>query len=447
MQPLCWANTVKLTLSIQHARELELLLQHNSLPSIEHLEVTNEDLHIVLPTSNEKSILNIESNDVHLRRERIDGIRLRYLLLRYINLTDIITSIDSLSMPVLETLILVDMYDHTLDHLGKFQELCSSKRLPALKNLHFSFCFPQQIEVAWQMSSFNWKDKWPFDSVDSYIDESYNYVKAKYTCIPQNIFIIYNHPIDFLIRHRRTFHNHHLVTHVSKPIFTTRRRLTQWSTDQKYESNQISEILRVLASGRVNELHLIYFDEQPYISTIKSTFHSDCKFWLDHLRSIKFDIKSESIEKFQRVAIVKQVLDVSMNLSHLVVEWNDFRHCSRSYSNLRHVHLVLARLYPQPKQHFHIDRLTQLAPQLCVLETSRAIIMFDDYLIEFTLNIIRRFDQLIHLVINKDGIYPIKHQIKTIFNDKLIAAGHGQVFDCNNIQIIFPRYNQLNIWL
>jgi hypothetical protein len=61
---------------MQHASELELLLQHNSLPSIEHLEVTNEDLHIILPADNEKSILNIQSNDVHLRRERIDGIRL-----------------------------------------------------------------------------------------------------------------------------------------------------------------------------------------------------------------------------------------------------------------------------------------------------------------------------------------------------------------------------------
>ncbi|CAF0841766.1 unnamed protein product [Rotaria sordida] len=93
MQSLCLPNTVKLTLSIQHASEVELLLQHNSLPSIKHLEVTNEDLHIVLPI--------------------------------------------------------------TLDYLGKFQELCSSKRLPALKNLHFSFCFPQQIEVAWRMSLFN----------------------------------------------------------------------------------------------------------------------------------------------------------------------------------------------------------------------------------------------------------------------------------------------------
>jgi hypothetical protein len=73
--------------------------------------------------------------------------------------------------------------------------------------------------------------------------------------------------------------------------------------------------------------------------------------------------------------------------------------------------------------------------------------MFDDYLIEFTLNIICRFDQLVHLVINKDGFYPVKHQIKTIFKDKLIAAGHGQVFDSDNIQIRFPGYNRLSIWL
>jgi hypothetical protein len=149
-----------------------------------------------------------------------------------------------------------------LDHFGKFEDLCSSQHLPALKNLHFSIVFPQEIEVAWRMSSFNGKDKWPFNNVDSYIDESYNYVDAKCACITQNIFIIYNHPIDFLIRHRRTFHNHRLMTHVSKPIFTTRRRLMQWSTDQKYESNQISEILRVIASDRVNKLHLSWFDEQ-----------------------------------------------------------------------------------------------------------------------------------------------------------------------------------------
>jgi hypothetical protein len=127
MQPLCWPNTFKLTLSIQHASELELLLQHNSLPSIEHLEVTNEYFHFVLPTDNEKSILNIQSNDVRLRRERIDGIRLRYLLLRYINLIDFITLIDSLTMPVLETLILVDMYDHSkllLDFIPSIIQFC-----------------------------------------------------------------------------------------------------------------------------------------------------------------------------------------------------------------------------------------------------------------------------------------------------------------------------------
>ena len=123
-------------------------------------------------------------------------------------------------------------------------------------------CFPEQIEVAWRITSLNWKDKWPFDNVDTYLDESYNYVKAQYTYMTQKIFIIFNHPIDFLIRHRRTFHNHCLVRHVSKSILTTRRRLIEWSTDEKYQSNQISETLRVLLNGHVNELHFIYFDRQ-----------------------------------------------------------------------------------------------------------------------------------------------------------------------------------------
>ncbi|CAF3878406.1 unnamed protein product [Rotaria sordida] len=159
---------------------------------------------------------------------------------------------------------------------------------------------------------------------------------------------------------------------------------------------------------------------------------------IQHASEVELLLQHNSLPSIKHLEVTNEDLHIVLP----IMEWNDFRHCSRSYSNLRHVHLVLARLYPQSKQHFHIDRLTQLTSQLCVLETSRAIIIFDDYLIEFTLNIIRRFDQLVHLVINKDGIYPIKHQIKTIFNDKLIAAGHDQVFDCNNIQIIFPRYNQ-----
>ncbi len=186
---------------------------------------------------------------------------------------------------------------------------------------------------------------------------------------------------------------------------------------------------------------------QTSVLLMTSNCHSHWGLWLHHLRSVTFNIKSGSIERSQRVAIVKQILDASPNLTHLVVAWKDFRHCSQTYSNLKHVHLILDRLYPEPKQHFNVHRLTQLAPHLCSLETSHATIMFNENLVEFVLKIIHRFDQLVYLILNKDSLYRSKEEEKIIFKDKLIAAGHGRLFDCNNIQINFPRRDELCIWL
>jgi hypothetical protein len=112
MQPLCWPNTVQLTLSIQRPSELMLLLQCNALPAIEHLNVTNEELHTALPLGVSKSVPYIRLSE-HGLREGADGTRLRFLLLRYITLSDVIILIGSLTMPLLEKLILVDMYDHS----------------------------------------------------------------------------------------------------------------------------------------------------------------------------------------------------------------------------------------------------------------------------------------------------------------------------------------------
>ncbi|CAF3626498.1 unnamed protein product [Rotaria sordida] len=266
MQQLYWPNTVQLTLSIQHSSELMLLLQRGALPMIEHLNVTNEEIRTVLPLDRHKSVGNIQLCENDLRQIG-DGTRLRSLLLRYFTLTDVIILIGSLSMPLLEQLILVDLYDH------------------------------------------------------------------------------------------------------------------------------------------------------------------------------------KSIERSHRVAIVKQILDASPNLSHLKIHWKDFRHCSQTYSNLKHVHFVLDRLFPEPKQHINVRQLTQLVPHLYSLETSDANIIYDENLVKFVLKIIHRFHQLVYLRLNKDGLYPVKEEKKIMFKERLIAAGHNRLFDCNNIQIEFPGYNGLCIWL
>ncbi len=126
-----------------------------------------------------------------------------------------------------------------LDRLGQFQELCSSTKFPALKNLHFSLCFPQEIEHAGEF-------------------------------IPKILFVIYNCPINLLYRHKRSFHNYGFATHVSAPIRTIRRQFVQWTCDQQYEAEQFNKTLQIVASGHVNELHLTYLNERVSQKRINS---------------------------------------------------------------------------------------------------------------------------------------------------------------------------------
>ncbi|CAF1343961.1 unnamed protein product [Rotaria sordida] len=342
----CWPNTAQLTLSIQCSNELILLLQRNTLPSIEQLSVTNEELHFPLLLNEGKSASGIRLCK-HDLRERLDGTRLRYLLLRYLSLSDVVILLDALTMPLLENMILVDLYDYT---------------------------------------------------------------------------------------------------HTSVPIITTRRQLIQWTSDVKYEPDHLVKTLQILASGRVNELRLTYFNE---LLNASMTLHypSSCDLLFRHLRSLTFNFLSKSISKLERVTIIKQILDASPNLSHLVVPWEDFRECSHSYLNLRHVNLILERLYPEPIEYFNVDRLAQLAPYLCSLETSREIIKLNENLVQFIWKIIHRFDQLVYLIVNKDCLYRSKHEKQKIFEERLLAVGHNQLFNCNNIKIEFRRYDELRIWL
>ncbi|UJR31600.1 hypothetical protein I4U23_019086 [Adineta vaga] len=208
MEPLSWPNTVQLTLSIQQPSELKLLFQHNALPVIEQLNVINENQYIALLFHTSKSIQD------NLREKSNDTIYLKCLILRYMILHGVVSLIGSLNMPLLEKLILIEMYDDTLDCIGEFQELCSSTHLPCLKNLHFSLCFPQEMEPMWQMSSFNYNRQWPFNNIDCYLDDCYIRTQKESDLIPKTLFVIYTHPINVLFRYKRTFYNYGFTTHI-----------------------------------------------------------------------------------------------------------------------------------------------------------------------------------------------------------------------------------------
>ena len=150
-----------------------------------------------------------------------------------------------------------------------------------------------------------------------------------------------------------------------------------------------------------------------------------------YLRSLVFHFARYSKTNKTQTPL-KQILDRSPNLSHLVVHWEDFRECETTYLNIKHIHLVLCQTFPEPKQHFDVCELSQLVPNLCRLEISNANIMFTDYLAEFVLEIIRRF-----------------HQKKRLrFKEKLLVQGHEQqLFDANNIQIRFALADKIYISL
>ena len=106
MAPLYLPNTRRLTLSVQHATELELILRRNVTPVLEHLSVTIERMDLLVIQAPESPFRLCEQN----LRQKADGTRLRALLLRHISFDDLIVLLDSLSMPSLETLTLLDVY-------------------------------------------------------------------------------------------------------------------------------------------------------------------------------------------------------------------------------------------------------------------------------------------------------------------------------------------------
>jgi hypothetical protein len=178
-----------------------------------------------------------------------------------------------------------------------------------------------------------------------------------------------------------------------------------------------------------------------------SNYPSSSPSLLNHLRSMSFQFETERMKEAERVYIVKQILDSSPNLSHIEIDWNDFRHFSKRYSNLQHVHLFLDRLCRTAKEPFNIDRLNELVPNLYCLEISGGYLMFNENLVQFIFKIIHRFHQLVYLTLNKNDLYQSKDDKKILFKQRLIEIDNGQLFHCNEMQIRFTLLDRLYIWI
>ncbi|CAF3575226.1 unnamed protein product [Rotaria socialis] len=302
------------------------------------------------------------------------------------------------------------------------------------------------MEHAWQMSSFICNGKWPFDNLGCYLDDSWISVDGDLNFVTDPLFVVHKRPINVLLQHKRTLHNHRLVEHAIIPIVTNGRRSLDLTCDRTDQPDKLLKNLQVAANSSVNKLYLTCEVGRTNIP-VTSNYPVCSDLLLRHLRSMTFNFEPDSTQNTVRIMIVEQILDASPNLSHLVTAWKDFRHCSKSYSNLKHLRLIVDRVHSNDEQYFNVHQLTQLAPHLRCLETGGTNIMLNTDLVNFVLEIIREFHQLIELAINKGNLYESKEQIRNTFKEPLITAVRNGIFDCNNVRIDLCFRDWLYVWL
>ena len=108
---LYWIHTVRLSISLQHSSELILLLMPEALPLLEHLNVTIEQPREDLISEKDQSKRSIKLCEKDFQYTNTTGIKLRSFVLRQIELDDFLILFNTLTFPLLHTLILIDIYD------------------------------------------------------------------------------------------------------------------------------------------------------------------------------------------------------------------------------------------------------------------------------------------------------------------------------------------------
>ena len=127
------------------------------------------------------------------------------------------------------------------------------------------------------------------------------------------------------------------------------------------------------------------------------------------------------------------------------MELSDLPDQSRFYANLTSLHLMLEHSTYKDRKPFDVDRLARLAPGLRRLATSAANLMPDQRLIDFIWEVIPRFLQLVHLVVNKNSLYPSQTAKKDLFLRLFMATSESRGCNCNTINFCFCCHDEINI--
>ena len=137
-----WPNTVRTSVYVKNLNDLYILVNHQKLSRLEDLSVT-------FIKQNQQQL---EENFQEIKFANITS-HLRSLTLRSMSLDDLLVFLQSIQMPFLNELILIDIYDNTLRYLPDFQHFLQSKenfpRL-CLSSVQFLFRFPGELVSEWK---------------------------------------------------------------------------------------------------------------------------------------------------------------------------------------------------------------------------------------------------------------------------------------------------------
>ncbi|CAF1364019.1 unnamed protein product [Rotaria sordida] len=164
MKTLFWACTVQLTLSIQYPFELVIILQNGAIPLLEHLYVTIEQEQYISKPYSKKPEPDIQLCERDIR-QMANATRLQTLVLRHLALSHLIILLNSLNMPLLKKLTLVDIFDETLENLDEFRRAVGYNHLPVLKHLYFLIRFPGNLNEILHTSLITYGNIWPFNNL------------------------------------------------------------------------------------------------------------------------------------------------------------------------------------------------------------------------------------------------------------------------------------------
>ncbi len=162
---------------------------------------------------------------------------------------------------------------------------------------------------------------------------------------------------------------------------------------------------------------------------------------------MSFVFENGVIRRSERACIIDRILHISPRVSQLTVEWEDLCLCSHSNTNVKHLRLILNKRCQDPNAYININYLVQLLPSICYLETSRANILFNENLVRFVVKIVDRIDQLVQLVLNRNGLISLDPEVAVSIEQEIFNTGNKRLLNSNMCQITFSLRNELRIWL